>query len=256
MNQALKRIEATLDQLASQGFSAQPCNPTLPKPGGSNFTGSPPASATGRGITVPSSASDASLVPSGATVPISWSLVSPPSDQCPSRLPALPRFKSPSFTSHRNGANPSLAINLLHEIEAVVAGWRDDLQTVIREIQALYLEGPIVDGWLESNPPEGGGDPAPLRHGEMQNLMNYVNQLGGEGEPPAPIAQRTGYRLCGLTPEGQPWSRPCPVEQIPSVSLAIARYHKLRTLLTRKQELETRLSQIAELLVLVHSHLK
>jgi len=52
------------------------------------------------------------------------------------------------------------------------------------------------------------------------------------------------------------WSRPCPSEQIPSVSLAIARYQRLRQLLARKQQLETRLNQLAETLLVLQDHLE
>ncbi len=38
--------------------------------------------------------------------------------------------------------------------------------------------------------------------------------------------------------------------------MAIARYQKLRQLLGRKQHLETRLSQLAETLVILHSHIQ
>jgi hypothetical protein len=63
---------------------------------------------------------------------------------------------------------------------------------------------------------------------------------------------RTGYRLCGLDADGQLWSRPCPSQQVPYVSLAIARYQKLRILLARKQTLESRLNQLIQNLTMLH----
>jgi hypothetical protein len=86
--------------------------------------------------------------------------------------------------------------------------------------------------------------------------MDYVQEV--LNQPDAKVtceSPRTGYRLCGLDAAGQTWSRPCPPDQVASVSLAIARYQKLRQLLTRKQDLETRLSQLAETLIVMHSHL-
>lgn len=102
--------------------------------------------------------------------------------------------------------------NLLQELEAVVESWSVELDETLAQIRSLYLEGPIVEGWLESQ------------------------------------TAQTGYRLCGLDAEGQSWSYPCPPEQLLSVSLAIARYQKLRQLLHRKQHLENRFSHLAHTL--------
>lgn len=52
------------------------------------------------------------------------------------------------------------------------------------------------------------------------------------------------------------WTRPCPSEQVAGISMAIARYQKLRQLLGRKQYLELRLNQLAETLVMLHGHIK
>ena len=79
-----------------------------------------------------------------------------------------------------------------------------EIQQIVRQIHDLYLEGPIVDGWLESYP-----------------------QAEQPGE------QLIGYRLCGLDATGQKWSHHCPVNQLVSVSIAIARYQKLQQLLER-----------------------
>ncbi len=173
------------------------------------------------------------------------------------RSPSLPRFKSPSFSSHRHGPNPGLALGLLKEIESKVTSWQEELNQIVRQIQEIYMEGPIVDGWLESHDREPETGSASLRHAEVDRLMDYVEEIcGASTQQVSCQSPRTGYRLCGLNADGQLWFRPCPPEQIPSVSLAIARYQKLRNLLNRKQELETRLSQLAETLVVVHSHLQ
>jgi hypothetical protein len=173
------------------------------------------------------------------------------------KIPTLPKFKTPSFTNHRHGANPALSMNILQEIQEKVASWQIELQKIVQQIQDIYLEGPIINGWLESNPqePETVGT-ATLRHGEVAQLMNYVEEICANGGKESYKPLHTDYRLCGVDTAGQVWSRPCPVEQVPSVSIAIARHQRLRQLLTRKQELENRLSQLAETLVMVHSHIQ
>jgi hypothetical protein len=186
----------------------------------------------------------------------------PAQDIC-GKSPALPKFKTPSFTSHRNAANPALAVNLLQEIQANVGTWEAELQKIVRQIQDIYLEGPIVNGWLESHEREQKPEPkatATLRHAEVDRLMDYVEEIcakqGTTVSFQSAESARTGYRLCGLDASGQVWSRPCPPEEVASVSMAIARYQKLRQLLGRKQYLETRLSQLAQTLVVLHSHIQ
>jgi hypothetical protein len=174
------------------------------------------------------------------------------------QFPHLPKFKATNFSNHRHGANPTLAMNLLTEIQTDVANWQAELKTIVRQIQDIYLEGPIVNGWLESHKKESETEGmATLRHGEVERLMNYVEEIcAANGGQISDQSSRTGYRLCALDSAGKVWSRPCPTEQVPSVSMAIARYQKLRQLLGRKQYLETRLSQLAETLVALHGHLQ
>lgn len=176
---------------------------------------------------------------------------------------SLPRVATSGFTTHRNAANPALAMNLLKEIETLVAGWQVELQQILKQIQDLYLEGAIVDGWLESYAQDETHSPT-LRHAEVDCLIDYVEKTWGSShsesiapaENPPLEANASGYRLCGLNQDGQLWFRHCPPEQIPVVSLAIARYQKLKLLLNRKQSLETRLSQLAETLIAMHAELK
>ena len=153
--------------------------------------------------------------------------IQPRSEENRSKTLALPKLKTPSFSSHQNAANPDLAINLLQEIQGVVTGWQLSLQQVHREIQDLYAEGPIVDGWLESNPTAGGQ-----------------------------LDEAAGYRLCRLESDGKLWFCPCPPDQVATVSVAIARYHQLRQLLGRKQDLESRLTKLSEALVIVRGQLR
>ncbi len=175
-----------------------------------------------------------------------------PAHQMGGKTPNLPKFKHPSFSSHRHGANPALATNILQDIGQHITGWQTELQTIIEQIQKIYLEGPIINGWLESHvkEPEPGGT-ATLRHGEVDRLMEYVEEICRNPDQ----SPRTGYNLCGLDAAGKVWSRPCPADELPIVSVAIARYQKLRQLLGRKQYLETRLSQLAQSLIVLHSSL-
>lgn len=174
------------------------------------------------------------------------------------KAPSLPKFKTPSFSSHRNAPNPALASNVLQEIQEIAQGWQTELHKILRQIQDLYLQGPIVNGWLESHTikpqPEAT---ATLRHAEVDRLMDYVEEICAAQEAqPSSESSRAGYRLCGLDDSGEVWSRPCPPDQVPGVSMAIARYQKLRQYLERKQKLENRLNQLAETLVVLHGHIK
>lgn len=173
------------------------------------------------------------------------------------KSPSLPKFKPSSFSEHRHSANPALAMNLLKEIQGVVGGWQTELQTIVRQIQDIYIDGPIVDGWLESHARQAEEEATGVRRAEVDRLMDYVlaEPLNQDDANVTYESPRTGYRLCGLNADGQFWARPCPPDQVPSISLAIARYQKLRQLLNRKHDLETRLSQLAETLVVLHSHL-
>lgn len=169
---------------------------------------------------------------------------------------SLPKLKSASISNHRHGANPALAMNLLREIEEIVANWQQELQTMMRQIQDLYLEGPIVDGWLDSHDRKVHEGQQEVRQASVDRLRDYVEE--SFNQPNAKVtyqSPRTGYRLCGLDANGKYWSEPCPPDQVASVSLAIARHQKLKQLLNRKQDLETRLCQLAETLVVMHSHL-
>ena len=176
-------------------------------------------------------------------------------------MPNLPKFKTPNFTSHRNSANPALATNILQEIQQIAGSWQTELQKIVRQIQDIYLQGPIINGWLESDVKEkpqsqNTEGKAKLRHAEVEQLMDYVEKICAAQKEALNKAPRAGYRLCGLDSSGKVWSRPCPSEQVASVSMGIARYHKLRQMLGRKQYLENRLNQLAQTLVVLHGHIK
>lgn len=222
MNPQGKQTETTLQDGADRSLKVGTPDPTPQKHPAYSFNLLPPSIAT------PSTA-----IPSQIK---SWS------HKEESKTPILPKFKTPSFTSHQNAANPALAVSLLQEIQAIATGWQTQLQDIVRQIQDLYLEGPIVDGWLESNVPQV---PEKLRSQRQQGEGNR-----GDRHP------HPGYRLCGLDENGKAWSRLCPPDQVASVSMAIARYQKLRQLLNRKQELENRLVRLAETLVILHGNLR
>jgi hypothetical protein len=286
MKAGLKRIEATLHDLVSRGTGTEEINSTNKQ--SPSFRISTPSSEE-----APPTDKPLVEVDTSPSDPKSHNFIhqlpgqgfSRENEEC--NVPNLPKFKLPNFTNHRNSANPALATNLLKEIYDIVAGWQVELQQVLKQIQDVYLEGPIVNGWLESHPspaateehdtiPEESTLTATLRHCEVDQLMNYVEEIcAAQAKVPKQAAVRETlpwndrassnfvnkavapeYNLCGLDSAGQVWTRPCPPEQVASVSMAIARYQKLRQFLARKQYLETRLSQLAETLILLHSHIQ
>jgi hypothetical protein len=259
MNQKLQRIEAALHQIQDYPRSHPVSELTKQV--------APPADESDRSVSLPSL--PAQELPT-ATAPQSTTLTSdankttlslesflkvPP--EASLKALSLPRVITPGFTSHHNAANPALALNLLNELEGMVSNWQLELAQVLRQIQAIYLEGPILDGWLESYSCQEGSAPE-FRHAEVDCLMTFVEKLTKTSEPGAtqvatPESLSAGYRLCGMNEEGQIWFRHCPAEQVPAVSLAILRYQRLKTLLSQKDTLQSRLSRLAESLIEVHS---
>lgn len=229
----LKRIETTLNHLnpaasdvnpTAANSSADPQLPRFPEPGSSVRSVQP----------FPIRENSAPLLP--------------------------PKLTSPN--SHRHATNPHLSIGLLQQIEAIVQQWQVELEQISQQIRALYAEGPIVDGWLEAQSSETyqtkqAIGASTLRHAEIEHLKEYVDAICSTPQPPFTDNQpRSGYRLCGLDADGQLWSRPCPPQQVAYVSLAIARYQKLRTLLDRKQALENRLMKLVKDLTLLHAQMQ
>lgn len=164
------------------------------------------------------------------------------------KTPALPKIKSPRFTSHRNGVNPYLAMTLLKEMQTVVGQWQTELRQILRQIQDIYLEGPIIEGWLESEPTQILTEVAEVPHTQRGKGRVSNSQFQ--------VQKATGYRLVGWNADGKRWYRPCPPEELPGVSLALARYQKLQHLLVRKQELESHLAELAEVLVFLQGHIQ
>jgi len=259
MKAGLKRIEATLHDLGTNGTASAEASSTKQSFSFRLSVGN--SEATADAVSSKEDVTEADAPEFGTEFESQYnqnnSVQTFPTQDSDGRSPALPKFKTPSFTSHRNAANPALALNLLQEIQESVSLWQKELQKIVKQIQDVYIEGPIVNGWLESVPRESEpGGTATLRHAEVDRLMDYVEEICAEQENISHQSARTGYRLCGLDSSGQVWSRPCPDDQVPTVSMAIARYQKLRQLLGRKQYLETRLSQLAQTLVVLHSHIQ
>ncbi|MBE9070025.1 hypothetical protein IQ260_25620 [Leptolyngbya cf. ectocarpi LEGE 11479] len=123
-------------------------------------------------------------------------------------------------------------------------------------------------------------DVALFRHGDANDLMNYLSALESamlekgvsgshaltssqeaNGRSPARLpvhtapADRSGeqhsgqsYYLCQLNSSGQIQAELCPPDQVPVLSMAIARYRRLNQLIKQKQAIETKLQAIVAIL--------
>ncbi|MBW4619869.1 MAG: hypothetical protein KME17_11010 [Cyanosarcina radialis HA8281-LM2] len=168
------------------------------------------------------------------------------------QTPVLPKLKSPQVKQSQPITNPDLAMNLLQELQQLVTSWQQELNRIQQQIESLHQEGPIINGWLESHSNDPDKNITSLRHAEIDELMNYVEKTLTQTDGSA----LADYRLCGLDENGELWSKRCPARQVPAVSLAIARYQKLRQLVNQKELLETRLAQLAESLVVCRGQLQ
>lgn len=140
-------------------------------------------------------------------------------------VPDLPRLKGSPMSHHRHRANPHFVLDILDDLRGAVEGIVLELSDVQRRIQDLYLEGPLIDGWIQSS-------------------VTGKREEAGKVLTPAEMAG--GYCLCGLDEFGKLWSKPCSVDELPAVGVAIARYHRLKKLLTQKQEIEQRLQGLRQ----------
>jgi hypothetical protein len=165
----------------------------------------------------------------------------------------------PIFSRHRHDANPALALKVLQDIHLAVESWHHELRQTVQSIQNLYMEGPIVDGWLETidgSTPQAQDAAALLRHADPQALSGYVDSLyealgDATQDVPAPSpssAVPPSYRLCRLSADGQLQCMPCPPEQLSTLSLAIARHQTLRQLVDQKRYLEAKLKRAVDVL--------
>lgn len=247
MKPDLQRIEETLSRLQIR-------HPEAAQPGSdhaSTESDSLEVLPTSKLLTVPTASCD--IPPGVGPEPL------PPAlhPDHPTKSPALPPFTPPEPHNPRQATHPGLALGILKEIETSISSWHRELKQLQIQIEEVYMEGPIVDGWLESHPADPSSPPPSLlRHAEIDRLLNYVEMISNQSPNALGELPRADYRLCGLDADGQLWTRPCPADQVAQVSLAIARFQKLRQLLKRKQYLESRLSQLSESLVTVHSQLQ
>ncbi len=159
---------------------------------------------------------------------------------------ALPTFNSSGADSSPNteeNAENSLNTDCLAVTPSPLT-LTEQLQQVVQQITNLYMEGPIVDGRLESYACES---PPSNDHKAVYdaNPVEYVKAASSlEQDRVTCEAPRACYRLSGVSQTGQQWSYSCPIEQLPSVSVAIARYEKLLQLLEHKQNLEMQLKEM------------
>ncbi|WP_051463649.1 hypothetical protein [Leptolyngbya sp. PCC 6406] len=178
-------------------------------------------------------------------------------------LPTLPKGRRPSFSSHRNEANATLAVDLLAQVGDAIAGWHQELRQVLADIETVYLAGPIVEGWLEAMTPDHDGhqtdsdseEASLLRHGDPARLAAYVEQLSRQPAMPPRNTIPSQYRLCSLDADGRLQCHLCPPEQLAVISQGIARHQQLRHLVHRKQDLEAHLQRAAAALTVTRDRL-
>lgn len=170
----------------------------------------------------------------------------PEADRLPSRdlLLQLPRVKTTRISSHRHSTNPALSLGILDDIGRVVIQWRDEIDGIHQQIQALYQDGPILEGWLES----AQGDHGPS--------LDPTPELSTSPSPSLNPADRKTYWVCGLDEDGQPWREPCNPKDLPQATRAIARYQTLRQLMNQKKYHEQRLNQLAKTLTVLRGRLR
>lgn len=228
MKADLKRIEATLQNL---GIST----PSYPEP--------PATENRSYSFKIGSTAQkrDSAKQPrsKGTLIPAPSVQRFPP-QQSTYQEPVLPNFNSSINRTH-SGSNPALKKNSLPNYTDT-ATCMAEIRKIVDQIKHLYLEGPIVDGWLES---QHYTSPKNMtQRGNVEPKMDYVQEVFNFEQGKVTCeSPRAGYVLCGLDPAGKKWFRPCPLEQLPSVSIAIARYQKLQQLLERKRYFESCLRQ-------------
>lgn len=132
-------------------------------------------------------------------------------------------------------------VDLLPETQIDIADDEAKLEQIVQQIQDLYYEGPIIDGWLEYYPPAPEPNVGTLREITFECVVEVEDTHLASGKESCE-SSTASYCVCGTDASGQ-WSYPCPLEQLPSVSMAIARYQKLQQLLQQKHQLEIRLEQ-------------
>lgn len=172
----------------------------------------------------------------------------------------------------------------IHQIYAegpVVSGWLASEASLNAAVKYSNHNGQV-----EQHPPIQPKrsfedvDLALFRHGDANDLMNYLsaledavlengkvthntsstassstantNQSSSRPQKPTldPSANHRGsqYYLCRLTSCGTIETEQCPPDQVPVLSMAIARYRRLDQLIKQKQAIETKLQNIVDIL--------
>ncbi len=174
-------------------------------------------------------------------------------------ISAMPRFQLSQSDLQATLPVPVTAMNLLRDIEAAVIGWQSALHRVLSQIQQLYSDGPMIDGWLESASPEQPQHRAKQLRAELEDAAIWGNHYGnhpGTHQGHHNYIPEPTYYVCGHTETGEFWSRPCPPEQVASISLAISRYQKLQEYLRYKQTIEHHLAELAKTILEFHGQVR
>lgn len=240
MRSDLKRIEATLQHLEIISTASSP------KPAATRKVNAPPrkrsysfeicGAAQQRHHSAQQLSNSPEQTPSKVTLISATSNPQPePAQQSAYTEPTLPKFNS--GTSPADSSSNSASEVLLPDYTDVAA-CQAELQQIVRQIKDLYMEGPIVDGWLESH--QCTPEPRNVTRCDesVEQQIDYVKAYSFE-QGISCESPHAAYHLCGFDAVGQKWSRPCPLAQLPSVSIAIARYQYLQQLLKRKHYFET-----------------
>lgn len=248
MKPDLKRIEAALHQIAGQTPRASDLRSRSGKPRSYSFK-----LQTGGNSTAAKTYAQVISEFKPQPIPLSHPQGKPVNLPKFQPLPAAATQPTPPRRTPAAIAHSTTVLNRLREIEATVLGWQEEMAELMTAIQSLYQAGPMVDGWLETATPAKAQQAAKLRHAEVDQLLDYVEEVW-EKAPLGPVPTR--YRLCGIDEVGQFWSRPCPLEQVRSVQMAIDRYQQLQQLLEQKHLLETRFKQLAETLAVLQHRME
>ncbi|MEM9266639.1 MAG: hypothetical protein AAGA46_14055 [Cyanobacteria bacterium P01_F01_bin.13] len=203
-----------------------------------------------------------------------------------SKVPQLPPTDDGEVNSLRYEVNPAVALNALTHIYKQVQQYQAQLRRLAQSIHQVYAEGPLVSGWLASEAslssaveasyndatPAESAEPGPtphaeerrseqchseqvsaalFRHGDADDLMNYLSVLEStmaEPESSSNGGSTSQYYLCRLDSSGQIQAEKCPPDQVPVLSMAIARYQRLNQLIKQKQDIETKLQTVVDIL--------
>lgn len=257
MKPALKRIEEALNQLEQSKHTASVQQPSPTKnrpfsfeifrtaPQSNSFLAELSAASTSRTSTAPQ-------LPKFPTESKSDVLSDAQSDRANSLLetpaantaPQSSHLNTDSDSDTRSDAQSDRDNSLL--ATQTDADDATKLEQVVHQIQDLYYEGPIVNAWLEYYPAPPEPSAEPLREISFERPMETQTVSFGDSGAQMSELSDASYLLCGIDESGRQWSCPCPLDQLPSISIAIARYHKLQQLLQQKHYLEIRLKEVSQ----------